>query len=134
MRPAWGVSRRTRQRAKVDFPQPDSPTIPRVSPRATVKLTPLRARMSWTGSPLKRPKKEPWRRKLMDRFSTAMKGWTAFIAGSRLGDDVMAEAGRAMGRLDLDQRRARLAAGIDHEAAARREGAARGQIGEQRRL
>ena len=39
-----------------------------------------------------------------------------------------------MRRLDLDQGRARLAAGIDHEAAARREGAALGQIGKQRRL
>src|SRR4029077_21164146 len=134
MRPAWGVSSRTRQRARVDFPQPDSPTIPRVSPRATVKLTPLRARMSWTCSPVRRPKKEPWRRKLMDRFSTARKGWPAFIAASGLGDDVVADAGRSVRRRDLDQRRARLAAGIDHEAAARREGAALGQVGEQRRL
>jgi hypothetical protein len=30
-------------RARVDFPQPDSPTIPSVSPRRSVKLTPSTA-------------------------------------------------------------------------------------------
>src|SRR5690349_19192866 len=34
------------QRARVDFPQPDSPTIANVSPRSMEKLTPSTARMT----------------------------------------------------------------------------------------
>src|SRR5215469_7204661 len=126
MRPASGVSRRTRQRARVDLPQPDSPTIPRVSPRATVKLTSLRARMIWIGCPVSRAMKERWRRKLIDRFSTVIRGSASVIDASGRSNGFMADAGRFVSRLDRDQRRARLAAGVDDEAAARREGAALG--------
>ena len=41
--PAVGSSSRTMQRASVDLPQPDSPTIPRVSPALTLKVTPSTA-------------------------------------------------------------------------------------------
>ena len=39
MSPEVGGSRRTAIRAKVDLPQPDSPTRPRVSPAAKLRLT-----------------------------------------------------------------------------------------------
>jgi hypothetical protein len=42
-RPSVASSRRMTQRAIVDFPQPDSPTTPSVSPRLTLKLTPSTA-------------------------------------------------------------------------------------------
>ncbi|RPK44073.1 hypothetical protein EES39_17860 [Streptomyces sp. ADI92-24] len=42
--PAVGSSRCTSSRATVDFPQPDSPTMPRVSPAARSKETPSTAR------------------------------------------------------------------------------------------
>src|SRR6516225_3442036 len=134
MRPATGVSRRTMQRASVDLPQPDSPTIPTVSPRATVKLTLFRARTIWIGCPVSRATKERWRRKLIDRFSTAIRGSASVIDASRCSNDFMADAGRSVDRLDSDQRRARLPAGIDHEAAARRKGATLRQFQEQRGL
>src|SRR2546427_3026953 len=41
--PAVGSSRRTRQRASVDFPEPDSPTRANVVPRAIVRSTPSTA-------------------------------------------------------------------------------------------
>ena len=41
--PLVGSSRRMITRASVDFPQPDSPTIPSVSPRRTVSETPSSA-------------------------------------------------------------------------------------------
>src|SRR6478735_5093475 len=41
--PSSGVSSIIRVRARVDLPQPDSPTRPRVSPRPTVRLIPSRA-------------------------------------------------------------------------------------------
>src|SRR5207302_2778826 len=53
--PAVGRSRRSSSRASVDFPQPDSPTSPSVSPRATSKLTPSTARTA----PVARPKTDP---------------------------------------------------------------------------
>src|SRR3954469_15573392 len=43
--PASGTSRCSNRRARVDFPQPDSPTMPRVSPLRTLKETPSTA---WT--------------------------------------------------------------------------------------
>ncbi len=39
MWPAVGSIRRTMQRATVDFPEPDSPTMPRISPLRSVRLT-----------------------------------------------------------------------------------------------
>src|SRR5262245_8610889 len=41
--PPVGSSSRMMQRASVDLPQPDSPTMPSVSPRSTLKLTPSTA-------------------------------------------------------------------------------------------
>ena len=41
--PPVGSSRRMITRASVDFPQPDSPTIPSVSPRRTWSETPSSA-------------------------------------------------------------------------------------------
>src|SRR3989441_295980 len=41
--PAVGSSRRSRQRASVDFPEPDSPTRANVVPRAIVRSTPSTA-------------------------------------------------------------------------------------------
>jgi hypothetical protein len=41
--PSVESSRRMMQRASVDLPQPDSPTIPSVSPDLTEKLTPSTA-------------------------------------------------------------------------------------------
>jgi hypothetical protein len=43
MRPSVVSSRRMMQRASVDFPQPDSPTIPSVSPFRRPKETPSTA-------------------------------------------------------------------------------------------
>ena len=40
---AWSASSRMMQRARVDFPQPDSPTMPSVSPGCTSKETPSTA-------------------------------------------------------------------------------------------
>jgi hypothetical protein len=42
--PVQPASRPASERSKVDFPQPLSPTIPRVSPLLTVRLTP---RTTW---------------------------------------------------------------------------------------
>ena len=39
MWPAVGSIRRTMQRATVDLPEPDSPTMPRISPLRSVRLT-----------------------------------------------------------------------------------------------
>ncbi|MNT94179.1 hypothetical protein D3C72_2358140 [compost metagenome] len=44
--PDVGVLRRSNMRAMLDFPDPDSPTIPTVSPRWRVKLTSSTARNS----------------------------------------------------------------------------------------
>ena len=41
--PEVGACRPTSTEASVDLPQPDSPTMPTVSPRLTVKSTPLTA-------------------------------------------------------------------------------------------
>jgi hypothetical protein len=43
IRPAVVSSRRTMQRASVDFPQPDSPTMPSVSPGLMLNETPSTA-------------------------------------------------------------------------------------------
>ena len=43
MLPLVGSTSRRMLRATVDLPQPDSPTIPSVSPTPTVKLTPSTA-------------------------------------------------------------------------------------------
>ena len=47
--PAVGSCRRTRQRPRVDLPQPDSPTRPTVSPGMTSKVTPSTA-CTWATS------------------------------------------------------------------------------------
>ena len=44
MLPDVGCTRRTRQRASVDFPQPDSPTIEKISPFKRSNVTPSTAR------------------------------------------------------------------------------------------
>src|SRR3546814_4180204 len=43
MCPESGSSKRTRQRASVDFPEPDSPTTPKVAPLGRIIDTPSRA-------------------------------------------------------------------------------------------
>ena len=43
MRPGGEGTRRISERTVTDLPQPDSPTIPRVSPRRRSKLTPSTA-------------------------------------------------------------------------------------------
>ena len=45
-RPALGSISRSTSRATVDFPDPDSPTSPKVSPAAIAKSTPSTARTS----------------------------------------------------------------------------------------
>jgi hypothetical protein len=45
--PAVGSWMRTTRRAKVDLPQPDSPTTPTVSPAATSRSTPSTARTTF---------------------------------------------------------------------------------------
>jgi len=49
--PALGGYSPTMQRAAVDFPQPDSPTREKVSPRLMVKLTPSSALTQSRGLP-----------------------------------------------------------------------------------
>ena len=49
--PAASGSRPTAARASVDLPQPDSPTSPTISPRATVRSTPSTARRRWPRRP-----------------------------------------------------------------------------------
>src|SRR6185295_8423673 len=51
-----GVSSRISNRASVDLPQPDSPTMPSVSPRRSSKLTPSTARTA----PICRCQTMPW--------------------------------------------------------------------------
>ena len=56
MRPSVGSIRRIRQRAKVDLPEPDSPTMPTVSPACTAtwafcsaavaRLRPIQSRLA----------------------------------------------------------------------------------------
>src|SRR5215831_14275252 len=54
------------RRARVDLPQPDSPTIPRISPRCTSKDTPSTAfTYAWTVC-----SKPPWMGKYLRRFCT----------------------------------------------------------------
>ena len=48
--PAVGSWMRTMRRAKVDLPQPDSPTRPTVSPAATSRSTPSTARTTFAGA------------------------------------------------------------------------------------
>jgi hypothetical protein len=43
MRPPGSGTNRKMERQVIDFPEPDSPTIPRVSPRRTEKLAPSTA-------------------------------------------------------------------------------------------
>src|SRR5262245_46791563 len=51
MDPAVGSTRRSTERPRVVFPQPDSPTKPSVSPAWTEKLTPSTAFTTWRGLP-----------------------------------------------------------------------------------
>ena len=48
--PAVGLCSRVTSRARVDLPQPDSPTSPTVSPRCTVRSTPSTARRTRCGA------------------------------------------------------------------------------------
>ena len=70
MSPASGSCRRTRQRARVDLPQPDSPTMPSVSPRATVSETSSTARNRRRGRRRISLHSEPRTAKLLERWAT----------------------------------------------------------------
>src|SRR5689334_7420067 len=124
MRPLSGRISRTMLRASVDFPQPDSPTMPRVSPRRTVRLTSRSADMSPPRRPDIRPNIDPRRTKLTARSSMTISGPAP--AGTALGsaDIGMADAGGTVIGGDLDQRHVRGAAFRDRQPAARHEGAA----------
>src|SRR5690606_11213325 len=73
--PASGSIRRIRSLAVVDLPQPDSPTMPRVSPRRTVKDT---SSTAWTAATC-RWNRPPRIGKCFTRPRTSM------IAGALLG-------------------------------------------------
>src|SRR5262249_46795311 len=68
--PAVGSSNLTISRAVVDLPQPDSPTMPSVSPRLTVRLTPSTA----CTTPFVREKTPCLTGKYFVRFSTSTSG------------------------------------------------------------
>src|SRR5262245_20598501 len=68
--PAVGSSSRTIRRAVVDLPQPDSPTMPSVSPRLTVRLTPSTA----CTTPFVLEKTPCLTGKCFVRFSTSTRG------------------------------------------------------------
>src|SRR4051812_5236395 len=80
MDPAVGSSRRSRQRATVDLPQPDSPTSANVSPDATSNETDSTARITGSGRPRNRDSKPlmPPRGKCICRSRTSTNA-TAFL-------------------------------------------------------
>jgi len=49
-RPAVGASSAITRRASVDLPEPDSPTIPKLLPACTVRLTPRSASTTGAGA------------------------------------------------------------------------------------
>src|SRR5262245_42262842 len=125
MRPRSGRWSRTRHRARVDLPHPDSPTMPSVSPRSTVKLTLLRARTMRVGRRPMRSRMVGGRTKLMPRSSTVNSRAEATGRRRLANADVgLAQAAGMVVRADLAQRRAPGDARFDGERAARREGAA----------
>src|SRR5690606_4016864 len=132
--PAVGSSSRTSRRASVDLPQPDSPTMPSVSPRARVKLTPSTALTVPTWRLKSTPRVSG---KCFARFSTHRSGSSARVVPGRSeaaiehlpgevagADPSLTEldVGRDFGRTDvLPDRAARVerAAGRDAREARR---------------
>src|SRR5712672_3148903 len=114
------------QRPSVDLPQPDSPTRPSASPRATVRSTPSTARRTSIGSFRRRWTSESLSGKCMARLRTSSKGVAA--SGTRAQLFVIATGGCAL-RAEGDERRvdARtvgtgdLAAGVEATARGRRD-------------
>src|SRR5947207_8632770 len=116
-------SMRSTARPVVDLPQPDSPTRPSFSPRATEKLTPSTAFTVPTCRFITTPE--------------VIGKWTLRSRTARTGsggEAVMIEAGGEMVGLALDQRRPLDVAALGRVLAAQREGAARRQGGEIGRL
>src|SRR5689334_15336990 len=77
--PASGSCSLTRQRARVDLPQPDSPTMPSVSPRRTSKLTSCTARSD----------RGPERRRMSANVRRNTKDFDNSSARSRMSPEVM---------------------------------------------
>ena len=107
MRPAVGSIMRRTARPVVDLPQPDSPTSPSVSPRASAKLTPSTALMvptwRWISTPL-RSGKCTLRPSTRSSSSPATAPALRMGATAPLRADVI-EAGLEMPPAYLDERR-----------------------------
>src|SRR5689334_6640154 len=122
--PAVGGSRRISTWARVDLPQPDSPTTPRVSPLFNENETPSTA-LTW---PTVRLNSTPTRTgKCLTRPSTSR-------IGSATSDDLLrdvAPAGAA--HAEVVHGRDLRDAPVEHARAARVERAARRDVGQRRR-
>src|SRR4029453_6198386 len=118
--PEVGSISLTIMRAAVDLPQPDSPTIPSVSPGKTENDMPSTANTE----PCRRPNSPPRTGKCLTRSMTSRMGSTSAIGD--LPRTLGMPAGReVVGRLLLEGRRWRPAALFGGERAARGKGAAR---------
>ena len=78
MSPALGSSRPRIRRARVDLPQPDSPTTPSTPPAGTAKDTSSTA-TTWRSA----PKSPPLTLKVLRTALTSMAGADALMPGSR---------------------------------------------------
>src|SRR5262245_35970924 len=112
MLPLVGAFRRTRLRATVDLPQPDSPTSPSVSPASTANDTPSTARTTG-GLPSRSERTHASRPR---SGNCTRRSWTSQSGGTAILDG---EAGDPVVRRDLLHRRLVAPAAIlDPRAAA----------------
>src|SRR4051794_22637671 len=122
------------QRPRVDLPQPDSPTSPRVSPRASWSETPSTARSTSRLVRLRRSLALRPRAKLMCRSVTSSSGLGTCdhrLTTRIFGAVLVVETPRGAAA-ELDQRDRSLDTVRPHEPAARMEAAAlrrRGKVG-----